>query len=201
MKLPTKCPTFFLLFAIAAFNCHGQEVPKKTSSRDTIIPMAVLVNFKQTIYLLQEKIKLQQYELRVLKELGKVDSLRYGKDSLTTLYTSKAGKPLMRITQKNRGLQNIYEDSNVVYYNKKGLIEYTEMWQIEGKKKLQKMKLTCRRYEYDDQGRVIHYVVNFPAPATIEYVYTYDSAGKVTRTQRKINQFTFWDEIKKTSPQ
>jgi hypothetical protein len=144
---------------------------------------------------------LQQYELRVLKELGKVDSLLFGKDSLITLFTSMAGKPLMRVTQKNRGLQNVYEDSIVVYYNKNGLIEYSEMWQIIGKNNLKKMKLTCRRYEYDDQNRVIHYVVNYPTPSTMEYIYTYDSSGNVTKNGRTIDQFAFWDEIKKTSPQ
>lgn len=199
MKLSNKCLTFFLLFVIAAFNCRGQESPKK-NNKDTTVPKAVLGHFKQTIYFLQEKVKLQQYELRVLKELGKVDSLPYGQDSLITLFTSRAGKPLMRVTQKNRGLQNIYEDSIVVYYHKNGLIEYSEMWQIEGKKKLQKMKLTCRRYEYDDQNRVIHYVVNYPTPSTVEYIYTYDSSGNVTKSERVIGQFAFWDEIKKTSP-
>jgi hypothetical protein len=200
MKLSNKCATFFLLFAIAAFNCYGQVTPKKNNT-DTIVPKAALGHFKQTIYSLREKVKLQQYELRVLKELGKVDSLSYGKDSLITLFTSMAGKPLMRVTQKNRGLQNVYEDSIVVYYNKNGLIEYSEMWQIIGKNNLKKMKLTCRRYEYDDQNRVIHYVVNYPTPSTMEYIYTYDSSGNVTKNGRTIDQFAFWDEIKKTSPQ
>jgi len=186
-----KCPIFFLLFAMTAFNCYGQ---------DTTVPKATLGHFKQTIYFLQEKAKLQQYELGVLKELGKVDSLPYGQDSLITLFTTRAGKPLMRVTQKNRGLLNNYEDSNVVYYNINGLIEYTEMWEVEGKKKLRKMKLTCRRYEYDDQNRLIHCVINYPTPATAEYVFTYDPSGNVTRNERKINPFTFWDEIKKTSP-
>jgi hypothetical protein len=199
MKLWTKGPTFLLLFAIAALNCYGQEIPKK-NNRDTTVPKAVLGDFKQTIYFLREKVKLQQYELGVLKELGKVDSSSYGQDSLVTLFTSRAGKPLKRITEKKRGLLNNYEDSNVVYYNKNGLIEYTEMWQIEGKKKLRKMKLTCRRYEYDDQNRVTRCVINFPAPATEEFLFTYDSSGNVTRTDRKIDPFTFWDEIKKTSP-
>lgn len=207
MKLSNKCLTFFLLFAIAAFNCYAQGTPKKNNT-DTIVPIAVLGHFKQTIYFLQEKVKLQQYELRVLKELGKVDSVRYGKDSLITLYTSKAGKPLMSVTQKYVTLQNKNEDSIVVYYNKNGLIEYSEMWQIREKEKRSSSedpvregtKLTCRRYEYDDQNKLIHYVVNYPTPATLEYIYTYDSSGNVTRNERTINRFAFWDEIKKTSP-
>ena len=142
MKLSNKCPIFFLLFAIVAFNCYGQETPKTAYNPDTTVPKAALGNFKRTIYSLREKIKLQQYELGVFKELGKVDSLPYGKDSLITLYTSKAGKPLMRVTQKHLGFQNKFEDSIVVYYNKNGLIEYQEMWQNIGKQKPEKMKLT-----------------------------------------------------------
>ena len=113
MKMWNKCPVFFLLFAIAAFNCYGQEIPRK-NNKDTTVPKAVLGDYKQTIYLLQEKVKLQQYELGVLKELGKVDSVHHGKDSLITLYTSKAGKPLLRVTQKYVSLKNKNEYSNVV---------------------------------------------------------------------------------------
>jgi hypothetical protein len=207
MKLSNKCLTFFLLFVIAAFNCRGQESSKK-NNKDTTVPKAVLGHFNQTIYFLQEKVKLQQYELRVLKELGKVDSVRYGKDSLITLYTSRAGKPLMRVTQKYVTLQNKNEDSIVVYYHKNGLIEYSEMWQIREKQKRpssedpvrEGTKLTCRRYEYDDQNRIIHYVVNYPTPSTLEYIYTYDSAGNVTKNGQTIRRVEFWDEIKKTSP-
>src|SRR5688500_18013771 len=135
MNLVNKCSISFLLVAIAAFNSYGQEFPYTKSKRDTTIPMSALFSFKQDIYYLKENIKLQQYELRVLKELGKVDSLQYGNDSIVTLYTSKTGIPLLRITEKHKNHQNNFEDSIVVFYNKNGLIEYSEMWQPTGKKK------------------------------------------------------------------
>lgn len=144
----------------------------------------------------------QQYEIRLLKELGKVDSIRYGTDSLITTFTSKAGVPLLRITEKNRNPQNNFEDSTVVFYNKNGLIEYSEMWQTEARNSLRKMKLTCRRYEYDDQNRVKRYVVSYPTPRTMEYTYTYtlDSAGNTIRNEAA-RSIDFWDEPKKTSIQ
>jgi YD repeat-containing protein len=89
-------------------------------------------------------------------------------------------------------LQNNYEDSTVVYYNKNGLIEYSEMWQPIGKKNQQKTKLTCRRYEYDDQNRVTRYVVNYPTPRTAEYTYTYDSLGNATIHYNPKNR-DLWD--------
>lgn len=200
MNLVKKYPIFFLLFAITAFKSYAQEYPYPRSQKDTTIPMSALFHFKQDIYYLKEKIKFQQYEIRVLKELGKIDSLQYGNDSIVTLYTSKTGVPLLRITEKNKNLQNNHEDSNVVYYNKNGLIEYSEMWQSEGKLKLRKMKLTCRRYEYDDQNRVIRYAANYPTPRTIVILYTYDSAGNVTKDIRTDLDFWDFEKNKKTFP-
>jgi hypothetical protein len=195
MNLVNKCAPFFLLFVIAAFNSFGQKYPYTRSKQDTTIPMSALFRFKQDIYYLREKIKLQQYEIRVLKELGKVDSLQYGNDSIVTLYTSKTGVPLLRITEKHKNPQNNFEDSIVVFFNKNGLIEYSEMWQPMGKKKERDMKLTCRRYEYDDQNRVIRYMANYPNPRTVAVIYTYDSSGNVTKDIR--TDLDFWDERKK----
>jgi hypothetical protein len=199
MNMANKFPILFLLFAIAVFNSFGQEFPYKPK-KDTTIPMSALFHFKQDIYYLKEKVKLQQYEIRVLKELGKIDSLQYGNDSIVTLYTSKAGIPLLRITEKHKNDQNNFKDSIVVFYNKNGLIEYSEMWQPMGKKKERDMRLTCRRYEYDDQNRVIRYVANFPTPRTLHVIYTYDSSGNVTKSSRVDLDFWDFEKNKKTSP-
>jgi hypothetical protein len=203
MTLVKKCPLFFLLFVIVAVNSYAQEFPYKRSKQDTTIPMSALFHFKQDIYYLREKVKLQQYEIRVLKELGKIDSLQYGNDSIVTLYTSKTGVPLLRITEKHKNPQNNFEDSIVVFYNKNGLIEYSEMWQPMGKKKERDMKLTCRRFEYDDQNRLIRQVSSYPTPRVVEWIYTYDAAGNFTKDGRTLYNFDFWDfeKSKRTIPQ
>ena len=186
-----KYPLFFLLFYMANVTSNAQGIPFKKSYKDTLIPMSALFDLKQTIFHFRNEVRAQQYELNVYKALGKIDSLHYGTDSLITVFISRAGQPLLRVKQKQLIAQNIYDDSIVVYYNKNGLIEYSEIWQTESKKTLRKMKLTCRRYEYDDQNRVIHYVVDYPTPRTLEYVYTYDADGKVIRNERTINRFNF----------
>ena len=109
----------------------------------------------------------------------------------------------MRITEKHKNGENNFKDSIVVFYNKNGLIEYSEMWRPMGKKKERDMKLTCRRYEYDDQNRLIRNVASYPTPRTMEWIYTYDSAGNVTRDGRTLSQFDFWDseKNKNKSPQ
>jgi hypothetical protein len=193
MNLAKKHPIFFILFAITATNCYSQVSNKMKSPNDKTIPQTTAFHYNQDIYYLREKIKLQQYEIRVLKELGKTDSLQYGNDSIVTLYTSKTGLPLLRITEKHKNRQNNFEDSIVVFYNKKGLVEYSEMWQPMGKKKERDMKLTCRRFEYDDQNRVIRYVASYPTPRVVEWIYTYDSTGHFTRDGRTISSFDFWD--------
>lgn len=193
MNLAKKCPIFFFLFSVTAFNCYSQVPYKIKSPRDTIIPKSAIFHFNQDIYYLREKVKLQQYEIRVLKELGKIDSLQYGNDSIVTLYTSKTGLPLLRITEKHKNRENNFEDSIVVFYNKNGLIEYSEMWQPLGKKKERDMKLTCQRYEYDDQNRLIRNVSSYPTPRVVERIYTYDSAGNATRDGRTLLNFDFWD--------
>ena len=185
MNLAKKCPLFFILFAITAINCYSQVSNKTKSPNDKTIPQTTVFQYNQDIYYLREKIKLQQYEIRVLKELGKTDSLQYGNDSIVTLYTSKSGLPLMRITEKHKSGNN-FEDSIVAFYNKNGFIEYSEMWQ-------RGTKLTCRRFEYDDQNRVIRYIASYPTPRVVEWIYTYDSTGNFTRDGRTIPSFDFWD--------
>jgi hypothetical protein len=158
--------------------------------------MSALFDLKQKTYRFKNEARVQQYELNVYKALGRIDSLRYGTDSLITEFISKTGQPLLRVKQKQLIAQNIYDDSTVFYYNKNGLVEYSEMWETESKKTLRKIKLTCRRYEYDDQNRVIYCVVDYPTPRTEESVFTYDSHGKVIRNDRTIDQFDFWNEFK-----
>lgn len=199
MKFWFPYAILFLLFAIAAPNSYAQQ--PTASRQDTIIPKAAIGHFKQEIYRYKEKAKLQEFELRVLREAAKVDSVTFGNDSLVIITTSAAGKPLKKVIQKFKSQHNNSEDSVVFYYNKNALVEYQEWWEDGYRQNLAyssdtvwvKMKLMYRRYEYDDRNRLIRQVVHYPTPRTIEYTYTYDAEGNQTRNSRSVNLFHFWD--------
>lgn len=201
MKHLLTSSKLLLLLLLVALHGLGQSTQPTTNKQDTTIPKAAIGHFKQEIYRYKEKVHLQALEIRVLKETAKVDSVRFGEDSLIVTYTSASAKPLKIVTQKFRIPQRSYNDSIVIYFNKDGLIEYKEMWHIHEKRKRpsseeffqERMKLTYRRYEYDDQNRLIRQVVHYPTPRTIEYTYTYDSSGNQATHSSRFNHLDFWD--------
>lgn len=168
------------------------------SVNDTIIPKATLEGFKQDINRYRGEASVLRYELTALKDVERVDTFRFGNDSLIMTYIAKSGIPLMQVMEKF-SKRTTKKDSIVSYFNSNGLVEYTELWHEINpvdttlKSRLPRMsKLTHRRYEYDRQKRLVREVVNYPTPLTMEYTYTYDSTGKQIKTSEKISPTEFW---------
>ena len=204
MKRNLKIPGLFLFLIVLSSCCYAQPVRVVSTKKDTAEKKQEAFHLLQDVWRFREKMKIKELELRTVSALNTIDSLQYGKDSLIANFYNPERMLLKKIVQKFYVPKRIHDDSTVYFYNERGLLEYSEMWEIYPKPTVagqrefpyERIKSTCRRYEYDAQGRVVRYLGSFPTPRMMEFVYTYDSSGKRSTTARNIHPIEYWEERK-----
>lgn len=204
MKKDLKFPGLLLFFSVLGFCCYAQPVRVVSVPKDSVKGLVDVLHLLYAVHNFKDKMKIQELELRTMRGLDTVDSLQFGKDSLIVNFYNPERKLLKKIVQKYRVPKRKYDYSTVYFYNETGLLDYSELWHIYdesiGTRSADSVKrrsrLTCRRYEYDEQGRLVRYVGSFPTPITMETLYTYHASGNPSKTARKLSAFEFWDERK-----
>lgn len=195
-----------LFWFLINFNQPTIAQPTKvvTVKKDSLRKSEEIFYFLNQVYRFKERMKVQELELRTMRNLDTVDSLEFGLDSLIVNFYSHERTLLKKTVTRYNSPHKKYNDSTVFFYNQNGLLEYSEMWHIYPKFKVTQMgdstaeriRITCRRYEYDSQMKLIRYIASFPTPITMETIYTYDLSGKLSKNIRQIRRTEFWEDGK-----
>ena len=188
---------FTFILCSSALALYGQYRP------DTTIRKEVLFDLRSTISYLKETVRLQDYALRLVKELARVDTTHNASDSLIVRFVSTTGKLLK--TEKKIFKQGCVKDSIVKHYNRRGLPEYEECWRFncdldkvsaESNSILEGhwgYRMTYSRWEYDSLGRETKVVFHISTPQTRRIHITYLPDGTPIRKSLKIDYYEFWD--------
>ena len=172
--------------------CFGQKP-------DTCLPKTQFYDLRHRMALLAEVNRDQQFQIRLLKELDKVDTVHNSMDSSVVNYLGKTGKIIK--TQKRYLKKGCTKDSLVIHYNKDELTEYIENWSsslydtdIADKENWSFVyKNFYSRYEYDSLKRVTKHVFHISTPATRRTLISYDREGKHTSKTTAIRDDEFWE--------
>ena len=188
MKLPV-----IILLVLSGYISYGQN------RSDTCLTALQFHDLKYRIYLLAENNARQQFQIRLLTDLHRIDTVYNSADSLVIKYFDKADQ-LIRI-QKKYLRNGCTRDSLVIHYNKGELLSYAENWSsglcdadTTGKENIYFVsRNNYSRYEYDSAKRVTKYVFHISTPMTRRIVYSYDREGKRSSKSIAIREEEFWD--------
>jgi len=169
------------------------------------------------VYPMQDKVRIQALELGMYRELKKMDSTTYGRDSLLIYFIGANGRLLKKIKlgyAKDRSAmtdirnRRYYADSVITYFNKNGEPSYKAFWEETYKdddrygQQLHKdtviywTKPAYARYEYDDQNRLTKCVKVYSREAVSEISVSYDPQGKAIYNAKRIDEWHFWGDLK-----
>ena len=182
-----------ILLILLGHLSYGQ----KTS--DTCLTERQFHDLKYRISYLVDKNITQQFQIRFLTDLNRIDTVHKSADSLVIKYFDKTEK-LIR-TQKKRLKNNCTKDSLLIHYNKDELEEYIENWSSSlcdadttDKENMYFIyKNSYSRYEYDSSKRVTKYVFHISTPMTRRVLISYDREGKKSIKTIAIRDEEFWD--------
>lgn len=166
---------------------------------DTCLTERQFHDLKYRISYLVDKNRTQQYQIRLLTDLTRVDTVNKSDDSVVIKYFDKTEK-LIR-TQKKRLKNGCTKDSLLIHYNTDELEEYIENWSSSlcGADTTDKenmyfiYKNSYSRYEYDSLKRVTKYVFHISTPMTRRIINTYNKEGKKLSKTFAIRDEEFWD--------
>jgi hypothetical protein len=172
---------------------HGQNMA------DTCLTERQFDQLKNRIYFLEGSNRVQQFQIRLLSDLSRIDTVHSSSDSLVVKYFDKTGKLLRK--QKKYLRNGCTKDSLVIHFNKDALASYIENWtsslfEAETTDKENKYfiyKNSHSRYEYDSVKRVTKYVFHISTTMTRRIVNSYDIEGKRTSKTIAIREEEFWD--------
>jgi hypothetical protein len=183
----------YFIFCCLTFTCLGQNNSSNKIASQTIDSLKAIIN---DLNGLKGKIKHQEFLIRYLKELKKVDTTNNDADSLVIIATDANGKLLRKIELKYNS--NVI-DSTILFYSCEGLLEYGEVWTgnlqptVNNTKQYIYNKRQVYRYEYDTKGRIIKSVIWLSTPIIRRHVYFYNEEGQKLLKKEKQLFFNFWD--------
>jgi hypothetical protein len=183
---------FILLISCGSFS-YGQDIS------DTCLTEKQFNQLKNRIYFLEDNSRLQKFQIRLLTELNRIDTIHNTADSLVVKYFDKTEK-LIRI-QKKFLRKGCTKDSMVTHFNKDALLSYIENWSsglcdadTTDKENNYFIYRNCfSRYEYDSLKRLTKYVFHISTPLTRRIVYRYDNEGTKSSDTIAIRDDEFWD--------
>jgi hypothetical protein len=154
---------------------------------------------KYRIFYLVDQNRTQQFQIRLLTDLTRIDTVHKSEDSLVIKYFDKTEKLIRK--QKKRLTNGCTKDSLLIHYNKDELEEYIENWSSSlcdadttDKENMYFIyKNSYSRYEYDSIQRVTKYVFHISTPMTRRILNTYDIEGKKSSKTIAIRDEEFWD--------
>ena len=169
------------------------------TTSDTCLTERQFHNLKYQISYLIDKNRTQQYQIRLLTDLTRIDTVNKSDDLVVIKYFDKTEKLIRTLKKKLKN--GCTKDSLLIHYNKDGLEEYIENWSsnlcdadtTEKENMYFIYKNSYSRYEYDSLKRVTKHVFHISAPMTRRIINTYDEEGKKSSKTIAIRDEEFWD--------
>jgi len=148
---------------------------------------------------LEEVNKFNDFDLRLLVELKRIDTIHRSKDSIVLIYYTNSNILLRK--QKRIYKPSCMTDSVIWYYNRKGLVEYIGYWtwscrdveKVDPTEKYFGYKSSYDRFEYDSFDRIKKHVYHRSTPMTYRSIVSYDSEGKAQKNTISISENEFWE--------
>ena len=191
-----------LILICLLFICTGQTLAQ--SHADSLMPKLNDVDCKKRIYNLTQANKKMEYDLYFLQNYKRTVTIHKSKDSLLLKYLSFENKTIRQ--EENHYFFGEKSDSIIRFYNKEGLLEYSEFWTCsllahdtngDGTSKMIKIEpflATQTRLAYDSNGRYVLGVLLSPY-AQSRTKYFYDTTGNLIESKsEEIKQYEFWDK-------
>ncbi len=183
---------YLIILAIAIWSItYGQN------KQDTTIKKFELHELRNEIYELQKSNKRNEFKIRLLSELDRVDTIHVQKDTLIKKYYSKNNL----LIQNEKLIYNLtcVTDSIVTFYNKQGLEEYYCYYKnlYQGDTGILKdnffLPLYFARHEYDNSGRIIKTVQNAAWQRATVMIFKFDELGNKRATFYRVPINEFWN--------
>ena len=180
-----------IIFILSGNSCFTQD------KRDTTTPKTSLHDLRIAKKNHRDSNKFKEFEIRLLKELNKIDTIQNSSDTIVINFYAKTGK-LLRI-QKTYYISNVISDSIVLYFNRAGLEEYFCYWKCicSSNKDTFNIRffipINCQRYQYDKLNRLIKKVETETWPNVRRMIFKYDINGNRIAEMEIINHSQFWE--------